>query len=176
MSTKKPPKKKIKKAGLAMGQVVYIPRLISMQYVWEGAFPYMLETYKEGEETFQVENFLYTSDSNFEKFLYDCVRKSTLPKWLKSNFIKIKKKIKDEIKHREKLAEKLSKEQQYAISLFFSNEAYFDQDDESEFFDLELEKAAITFLRAILDTRNYETFVRQGLRKRKGILSKHGRF
>lgn len=150
-------------------------RLLKSNYKWEGAYPYIVETYKHDEDTLEVYNFKSPEEEGFETFLFEVVRNSNLPTWLKTNFIKIKKRIRDEIRHRSKLGEKLPLEQQQAIAQFFNDKEFFDRDEDDEFFDFELDKAAINFLRNILSTKNYEAFVRQGLRRRKAILSKHGR-
>jgi hypothetical protein len=150
-------------------------KLQSTTYKWEGqSFPFIEESYSYGNETVVVGSYISSEDAEFEKFLFAVMRESSLPKWIKNNILKIKKKIRDEIKHRSKLNEKLTKEQKEAIGLFFHDTLFFDRDDQDEYFELELDRSSMYFLRSLLMTPNYESFVRQGVRRRKATLTKYG--
>lgn len=150
-------------------------KLQTTSYKWEGqSFPFIEESYTYGNEIVVVNNFISSEDAEFEKFLLCVMRESSLPKWIKNNILKIKKKIRDEVKHRAKLNEKLTREQKEAIGLFFQDTHFFDRDDQDEYFELELDRSSMFFLRSLLTTPNYESFVRQGTKRRKAILIKYG--
>lgn len=153
----------------------YCLKLQTTTYKWEGqSFPFIEESYLYGSESVIINNYISSEDTEFEKFLLTVMRESSLPKWIKNNVLKIKKKIRDEVKHRTKLNEKLTKEQKEAIGLFFHDSKFFDRDEQDEYFELELDRSSLFFLRSLLTTPNYESFVRQGTKRRKALLAKYG--
>lgn len=151
--------------------------LQSQSVRWEGAFPYTQEVYKNEDGVSIVAGRYYILESKeLTDFLFQLVRKGNLPIWIKNNFQNIKKLIKNEIKHRKKMGEKLSQEQKWTIAGFFKDENFFDYDENSEFAQLEEEVACVDFFKHTLTTKFYESFVKQGLKKRKEVLGKYGRF
>jgi len=175
MKSKPTKKSRAKKAEVINISPLVQPKLATTTYCWDGAFPYLKEKYLLGKEELEVGAYIASDDTQFVQFLYKILRSPTpLPGLYKSNFNKIRKHIKNELKHRSKLEERLSKEQKHAMSVFFKDPNFFRYPD-SDFFELEVEKALVTFLQATLETKFYETFVRQGLRTREAILSKYGR-
>ena len=142
---------------------------------WEGAYPYTKEIYIYGNETIITGVYYSGEDSEYNNFLFKMVRDNACPTWIKNNFQLIKKEIRSEIKHRKKKEEKLSKELKQVVCTFFKDSNFFNYDEDSEFFTFEEDTACVNFLKATFDTKFYETFVKQGQKRRKEIMQKYGR-
>jgi hypothetical protein len=143
---------------------------------WDESYPYLEETFKVNNETFQVAKYFSLLDKGtveFEKFLFEVIRVSAMPNFVKNNFKKIKKLIEKEVQHRSKMLEKLSKEQKMAFTSYFQDSDYFSRSSNSEYFEHELDKVYVNYLKAYCETGIYEARARLGNKKRRDILSKH---
>ena len=143
---------------------------------WDEAYPYIEETIKTDREVFTVAKYhsaLDVSPPELEKFLFDTLRVSTIPNFVKSNFKKIKKLIEKEVQHRNKMHEKLSREQKSAFTSYFHDNEYFTRSMDNEYFEHELAKVYVSYLKTYCETAIYESRVRLGNKKRRDILSKY---
>ena len=138
---------------------------------WDDAYPFVLETHKNKTgSTTDVPKYFSSEENSFEKFLYEVVRANNVPPFMKNNFKKIRKLLEKEIEHRTKLVEKLSREQSAAICNFFSDNLYFARTTKSEFYEHELEKVYVDYLKNYCGTGSYDARVRIANRKRKDLL------
>ena len=151
-----------------------LPVLLKTNIKWEDAYPCIEEVYKIGKETITVLKYHSTSDDTFEEFLFEVIRSNSFPKFIKINFTKLKKLIEKEISHRDKIYLKLSREQVIAFQSYFRDDEYFERDDNSEYFQHELEKVYFNYLKSYLETGIYESRARSHNRKRRQILTKNG--
>jgi hypothetical protein len=167
-----------KALALVVPQVITTPLpLVKIVPKWDEAYPYVEESYKIGGQVVQVPKYYSAADRNpveFEKFLHQVVRLSSVPNFIKNNFKKIRKLVEKEIQHREKLLQKLSREQMMAFVSYFWDDKYFDRTDGGEYFEHELEKVYVAYLKGYCETGLYEARVRLGTRKRKDIMLKYG--
>ena len=163
--------RKVKKAKKAKVQK---DGLISATIVWKDAYPFIEETYRVGEETIVVMKYPYLDAPDSDKFLYQVIRSSALPTFMKNNLKKIRKLLEKEIQHRDKLYEKLSKEQVKSFHTYFQDENFFDKSLEDEYFEHEIEKVFAVYVREYLSTGLYESRARLSNRKRSRTLKQHG--
>lgn len=178
VDSKRPRKPKNKAAPIALSPVLPKPTpIMKSSVMWEDAYPYIEETYKINDQTIQIAKYISAvekSPSEYEKFLFDIVRSANIPTFVKNNFKKIKKNIEKEIQHRHKLAEKLTKEQKVAFFSYFRDEDYFGRTHHSEYFEHEVEKVYVDYLKSYFDTGMYESHVRLANKKRREQLKQYG--
>ena len=172
----KKPKNKVKVIPIPPLLVRPTP-IVKSTVVWEEAYPYIQETYRVSDELVQLEKYISAVDrlpAEYEKFLYEIIRSANIPTFVKNNFKKIKKNIEKEIHHRSKLGEKMTKEQKVAFFSYFKDEDYFNRTHHSEYFEHEVERVYVDYLKAYFDTGIYESHVRLANKKRQELLKQHG--
>jgi len=148
--------------------------LISSSIVWKDAYPLIEETYRVDDITVKTERYSLLESESHESFLYRVIRSESLPIFMKNNLKKIKKFLEKEIQHRDKLYEKLSKEQVISFQTYFEDSNFFDKSYEDEFFNQELEKVYVTYIREYLSTGLYESRARITNRRHRKLLESHG--
>lgn len=163
-----------KKKTAKKSEAPKVASLLKTSIKWDDAYPCLLETFKFGKETFEVKKYYSSADKDIDTFLLEAIRTNQLPSFIKINFRKIKKFIEREISHRDKIYEKLDKEQVIAFQSYFKDVNYFDRDDADEYFQYELEKVYLNYLKAYLDTGLYESRARSHNRKRRTTLERYG--
>lgn len=169
-------KSKKTKPKLVVPTTTKVP-LIKSLVKWDDAYPYIEETFRSSSLTVEVAKYLSSAERTpveFEKFLYEVVRTNNLPPFVKNNFKKLRKLIEKEIQHRDKLVEKLTKEHKTAFVSYFKDDDFFERSDRAEYFDHEMEKVYVNYLKSYCETGIYESHVRLANRKRRDILKEHG--
>ena len=172
----KKPKNKVKPIPLAPPAVKTTP-IVKSTIVWEDAYPCIEETYRVNDELVKVEKYISAIErplAEYEKFLFEIIRSTNVPTFVKNNFKKIKKNIEKEIQHRSKLAEKMTKEQKVAFFSYFKDEDYFNRTHHNEYFEHEVERVYVDYLKAYFDTGMYESHVRLANKVRREQLKQHG--
>lgn len=165
--------KPVAKPEVLLDENKYTSQVIKTTIKWDDTYPFILETHKlKTGDTAEVPKYLTIDDPTLDKFLYEVVRANNLPAFVKNNFKKLRKLLEKEIEHRLKLVEKLSREQSAAFCNFFSDDLYFARSSKNEYYEHELEKVFVDFLKNYCNTGSYDSRVRSATRKRKEILEK----
>lgn len=176
---KKPSKKVTKKASKSKDilppEDLKIPaKIINTTIHWEEAYPCLKETHKIKDKTYEIIRFLtnqITEEKAFETFLYEAIRSPTLPAFMRNNFKKIRKLIEKEIQYREKSLETLNKEQVEAFKLYFREPKYFEYYMNGEYFEHEMERVYMSYLKAYCSTGMYDSRARITNRKSRDLLN-----
>jgi len=150
-----------------------VPKLTGHTIHWEEAYPCLKEVYKVRDTNVDFLRFLTTQVSDeaaFEVFLYSAIRSPTLPTFMKNNFKKIRKLVEKEIQYREKSLETLNKEQAEAFKLFFREPRYFEYYINGEYFEHEMERVYMSYLKAYCTTGMYDSRARITNRKSRLLL------
>lgn len=148
-------------------------QVVKSNIKWDDAYPFVVETIKTKAGDFvDVPKYYPIDDPALDRFLYEVIRSNNLPIFVKNNFKKLRKLLEKEIEHRLKLVEKLSREQSAAFCSFFSDDMYFARSSKNEYYEHELEKVFVDFLKNYCTTGSYDSRVRSAIRRRKEILEK----
>jgi hypothetical protein len=152
-------------------------KIIKSEIHWEEAYPCFKDIYKIGTDPipFEVVRFLSPQEigeKEFENFLFTVIRSDNLPSFMKNDFKKIRKAIEKEILAREKTLESLTKEQVDAYKFFFKEPNYFLYDVNNEYFDHEIERVCMLYLKNYCSTGLYDSRVRISNKKSAEALNK----